>query len=99
MNELQQRVKWRTSKDKLNVGDLVLLQEDNSPPLQWRMGRVLQLYPGVDGVARVADVATQRGIVRRTLTRLCPLLIERSVDAEIPTGISGGEHMLTPPTN
>ncbi|KAJ2949320.1 hypothetical protein O0L34_g6273 [Tuta absoluta] len=71
--ELQQRLKWKTSTAKLNVGDLVLLQEDNTPPLQWRLGRVTTLFPGQDGIARVADVKTLRGSVRRPLVRLCPL--------------------------
>lgn len=73
--ELQQRIKWRSNKSNtLAVGDLVLIQEDNAPPLQWHLGRVTRLHPGVDGVARVADVNTERGQVRRTLTRLCPLI-------------------------
>ncbi|XP_028171140.1 uncharacterized protein LOC114360595 [Ostrinia furnacalis] len=72
--ELQQRIKWRNDTSRLNVGDLVLLQEDNTPPLNWRLGRVTRLFPGADGVSRVADVNTTRGSVRRPLIRLCPLL-------------------------
>lgn len=71
--ELQQRTKWRVNHAKLTVGDLVLIHEDNAPPLSWRLGRVVRLFPGPDGVSRVADVNTIRGCVRRPLTRLCPL--------------------------
>lgn len=71
--ELQLRTKWRTNKGQLNVGDLVLLQEDFVPPLSWRLGRVVRLFPGADGVSRVADINTTRGCVRRPLVRLCPL--------------------------
>lgn len=71
--ELQQRSKWRSNTSQLNVGDLVLLQEDNIPPLCWRLGRVARLFPGNDGVSRVADVNTARGCVRRPFVRLCPL--------------------------
>ncbi|XP_075990210.1 uncharacterized protein LOC142985852 [Anticarsia gemmatalis] len=71
--ELQQRTKWRTNTAKLNVGDLVLLQEDFVPPLSWRLGRVSRLFKGPDGIARVAEVTTTRGCVRRPLVRLCPL--------------------------
>ncbi|XP_049878082.1 uncharacterized protein LOC126375229 [Pectinophora gossypiella] len=73
LSELQQRFKWKANMDKLSVGDLVLLQEDNLPPLSWRLGRVLRLFPGPDGVSRVADVNTIKGCVRRPLVRLCPL--------------------------
>lgn len=71
--ELQQRSKWRTKSASLKVGDLVLLHEDNVPPLSWRMGRVSRLFPGTDGVTRVADVQTTRGCFRRPLNRICPL--------------------------
>ncbi|XP_045770779.1 uncharacterized protein LOC123871185 isoform X2 [Maniola jurtina] len=73
ISELQQRIKWRTNRGRLNVGDLVLLQEDNIAPLNWRLGRVTALYPGTDGISRVADVRTARGVVRRALTSICPL--------------------------
>ncbi|XP_045448476.1 uncharacterized protein LOC123656907 [Melitaea cinxia] len=73
ISEIQQRTKWRTNKAKLNVGDLVLIHEDHVPPLCWRLGRVTRLFPGPDGVSRVADLSTTRGCVRRPLVRLCPL--------------------------
>lgn len=73
LSELQQRTKWRTNKANLNVGDMVLLAEDNAPPLSWRLGRVLRLITGSEGIARVADVTTSRGCVRRSLVRLCKL--------------------------
>ncbi|XP_049883729.1 uncharacterized protein LOC126379136 [Pectinophora gossypiella] len=72
--ELQQRTKWKENHNNLKIGDLVIIQEDNVPPLCWRLGRIKQLYPGADGIARVADINTSRGCVRRALTRLCPLL-------------------------
>lgn len=71
--ELQQRTKWRSNKANLNIGDMVLLAEDNAPPLSWRLGRVLRLITGSDGIARVADINTSRGCVRRSLVRLCKL--------------------------
>lgn len=74
--ELQQRSKWRINKGSLRVGDLVLLQEDNTAPMHWRMGRVSRLFPGPDGISRVADIHTMRGCVRRPLTRICPLPID-----------------------
>ncbi|CAH2108820.1 unnamed protein product [Euphydryas editha] len=71
--EMQQRTKWRHNTARLAVGDMVLLAEDNLPPLCWRLGRVLRLFPGPDSISRVAEVNTARGCVRRALTRLCPL--------------------------
>ncbi|XP_073956544.1 uncharacterized protein [Choristoneura fumiferana] len=73
ISEMQQRTKWKTSSAKLNIGDMVLLAEDNVPPLSWSLGRVQRLITGTDGVARVADVTTTKGCVRRSLVRLCKL--------------------------
>lgn len=73
ISELQQRTKWKSNTAQLNIGDMVLISEDNTPPLCWRLGRVLRLIPGPDGISRVADIQTMKGCVRRSLTRLCPL--------------------------
>ncbi|CAK1596633.1 unnamed protein product [Parnassius mnemosyne] len=73
ISELQLRTKWKTTKDKLKVGDLVIIKEDSLPPLCWRLGRVARLFPGSDGISRVADISTTRGCIRRPFVRLCPL--------------------------
>ncbi|CAH2105153.1 unnamed protein product [Euphydryas editha] len=74
VSELQQRSKWRTNSSKIQEGDLVLLMEDNLPPLCWKLARITRLFPGSDAVARVAEVRTPTGTYRRPLTKLCPLL-------------------------
>lgn len=56
IHEMQARSKWRQNYDTLSVGDLVVIEEDNVPPLSWRLGRVARLFPGPDGVSRVGDV-------------------------------------------
>ncbi|XP_050664221.1 uncharacterized protein LOC126964933 [Leptidea sinapis] len=70
ISELQSRIKWRTKKNEIQIDDMVLLKEDNTPPLHWRLGRISRLFPGPDGVARVADISTARGVVRRALNRI-----------------------------
>lgn len=73
LSEMQQRTKWKGSTSKLDIGDMVLLADDNAPPLSWKLGRVLRLITGSDGIARVADITTNKGCVRRSLVRLCKL--------------------------
>ncbi|XP_075990292.1 uncharacterized protein LOC142985935 [Anticarsia gemmatalis] len=72
ISELQQRTKWRTCKDGLKLDALVVIKED-LPPLKWRLGRIVKIYPGSDGIARVADVRTSIGVVRRSFSKICPL--------------------------
>lgn len=74
VSELQLRVKWRTGKDCLNLNSLVIIKDDSLPPLKWKMGRVVALHPGTDGISRVADVKTATGVIRRAFSRICPLL-------------------------
>ncbi|XP_026745831.1 uncharacterized protein LOC113507176 [Trichoplusia ni] len=71
--ELQQRVKWHSSKDSLKLDTLVVIKEENLPPLKWRLGRIVAIHPGTDGIARVADVKTSNGIIRRAFSKICPL--------------------------
>ncbi|UYV73350.1 hypothetical protein LAZ67_10002818, partial [Cordylochernes scorpioides] len=49
-SRLQNRPKWLKPVDNIKIGTLVLLKEDNLPPLKWRMGRINQVYPGEDGL-------------------------------------------------
>lgn len=74
LNELQQRHKWRVPARSIQNGDLVLLKDENIPPMQWRTGRVINLFPGKDNIVRVAEIKTSTGVYRRGLRYLCPLL-------------------------
>ncbi|XP_072403037.1 uncharacterized protein [Diabrotica undecimpunctata] len=56
ISELQQRVKWKKTQRTLSQGSMVLVKEDNINPLKWRLGRVLELHPGKDGICRVASI-------------------------------------------
>ncbi|XP_026730718.1 uncharacterized protein LOC113495917 [Trichoplusia ni] len=71
--ELQNRAKWKRNSKEIQVGDPIIIKEDHSMPLHWRMGRVERLYLGADGICRVADVRTATGTVKRAVTKLCPL--------------------------
>ncbi|XP_061723205.1 uncharacterized protein LOC133529500 isoform X2 [Cydia pomonella] len=74
--ELQKRHNWTKDGGQLKLGEMVLVKDDRLPPNQWLLGRVTQLYPGTDGISRVADVLTMSGTVRRAFNRLCPLPVE-----------------------
>ncbi|KAI8433726.1 hypothetical protein MSG28_015714 [Choristoneura fumiferana] len=81
ISELQLRTKWKTKKDDIILDSLVLIKDDNLPPLKWRLGRVTRLFPGNDGVSRVADIRTATGTVRRAFSKICPLL-PKQTDSE-----------------
>ena len=64
---LQPRSKWRQEGANRSVDDVVLITDDGIPPLQWSIGRVVQLKLGHDGLARVALVRTSRDEFEQTL--------------------------------
>lgn len=47
LHTLQQRTKWMTDEQRrLEIGQLVLLKEDNTTPLRWKMGRIVKTWKG-----------------------------------------------------
>lgn len=76
LSDMQQRVKWRIKGRNVQIGDIVLVKDDQLPPLQWLLGRITKLYPGPDGITRVVDVTTRKGLLRRAISRLCLMLGE-----------------------
>ncbi|XP_075170111.1 uncharacterized protein LOC142242417 [Haematobia irritans] len=73
LHELQQKVKWTKKQNNLVTDELVLVAEDNLPPRQWLMGRVVNVIKDTKGVVRVADVRTKNGIIRRAVHKLAPV--------------------------
>ncbi|XP_072934097.1 uncharacterized protein [Epargyreus clarus] len=73
---LQQKTKWAAASGDLQQGSLVLVKDKALPPLLWLLGRVENIYPGSDGVVRVADIKTRKGTLRRAFNNICPLPIE-----------------------
>lgn len=71
--QLQHRTKWKVGGTNINLDTLVLLKEDNTPPCHWKLGRVIQLYPGTGGAIRVVKVKCAQGIFNRPVNKLYPL--------------------------
>lgn len=70
---LQSRGKWNTHSDPIKIGSVVVVVTDNVGPLSWPLGKILETYPGKDGISRVALIKTATGIYTRPAVRLCPL--------------------------
>lgn len=85
---LQERTKWQSTKSKITKGAMVILKEENVPPMKWQLGRVVDVIPGKDDVVRVALVKTSNNLSRRAVTKLAVLPIEHnSVESySLPTG-------------
>lgn len=55
---------------------VVLVREDNLPPTQWLLGKIVDLRPGLDGVVRVVSIKTKNGIFQRPTVKICILPIQ-----------------------
>nr|CAI5837700.1 unnamed protein product [Callosobruchus analis] len=73
VSELQQRTKWKKSQGQLKEEAMVLIKEDNLPPLCWKLGRIIQTHDGRDGIRRVATIRTSSGDIKRSFNKIYPL--------------------------
>lgn len=73
LSRLQQRPRWVSSTRNIAKDELVLLKEENIPPSQWRLARIMELHPGADGLIRVVTIKTPTGVLKRPITKICPL--------------------------
>ena len=76
LNELNIRNKWMAGKYRIKEGTVVLLKDDNLPPIQWSFGRVIKTYPGEDGIIRTVTLKTASGELKRNIQKLSPLPID-----------------------
>lgn len=77
LQTLISRKKWHTGEaTNLTVGSMVIVKEDNIPPMQWPLGRIIAVHPGKDGIIRVVTVKTSVGEYTRCVKRIAPLPID-----------------------
>jgi len=66
------------------------------PPASWKLGLVMELHPGSDGVARVATLRTANGThMRRPLIKLCRLPTDKEIIPVESQDFQGGR--MSPP--
>jgi len=70
---LQQLQRWQTTTPTLQPGDLVLVKDDNTTPLQWPTAVITDTHPGKDNSVRVMTLQTPKGTFKRPVTKICPL--------------------------
>ncbi|XP_076676250.1 uncharacterized protein LOC143373173 [Andrena cerasifolii] len=77
LHQLHQRTKWRISTPaKFGPGTLVVVKDDNTPPLKWHMGRIVEVHPGKDDITRVVSIRLSDSTVKRPVTKICILPLD-----------------------
>ena len=67
----KKRKKQTTHRDK--SGDLVLINQSDSPRNQWPLGLVVKAHTSADGLVRSVDIKTSSGVYERPVNKLCIL--------------------------
>ncbi|XP_078049783.1 uncharacterized protein LOC144476560 [Augochlora pura] len=74
LQELHTRHKWHLGDaNAFQEGMLVYVRDEQTAPLQWKLGRIIAVHPGDDGIVRVATVRTAKGTYKRAIKQLSPL--------------------------
>jgi hypothetical protein len=84
---LQAREKWATERPEMAEGELVLVTDENKPPLKWALGQIEKIFTGNDSVGRAVLVKTQAGSYKRPANKLRRLPLyerENKKDDELP---------------
>ncbi|XP_062537729.1 uncharacterized protein LOC134206065 [Armigeres subalbatus] len=70
---LQPRTKWRTTKANVREDQLVLVKNDNVPPAQWELARIVRLHPDPSGVIRTVTLRRGQAEYSRPIQKICVL--------------------------
>ena len=74
ISSLRRYTKWHHPTRNVQVGDVVVLQEDNMVPTKWPLAKVIQTHTGKDGFVRVVTIKTATGTYKRPVTKIALLL-------------------------
>ena len=75
LSHLQQRNKWLFTKQNVRPGMLVIIKDPQIPVCKWSLGRIAEIIRGADGNVRVVNVNTPKGLIKRSIAKLCVLPI------------------------
>ncbi|GFT79622.1 DUF5641 domain-containing protein [Nephila pilipes] len=79
-------------EEKINVGDIVLIgTDDKKKRLHWLLGRVLELFPGKDGIIRLVKLRTEKGNILRPIQQLYPLELKPNYEQVASENLKGPE--------
>ncbi|KAL0820903.1 hypothetical protein ABMA28_005563 [Loxostege sticticalis] len=84
LSQLTARRKWQKPQQNMEIGDMVVIHEDNLPAGKWAMGRVIEVHPGADGYVRVVTVKTKNGTMKRPVVKLSLLPLKHQSETLQP---------------
>lgn len=83
LSSLLPRKKWCKAVENIEVGQMVLVKDENLPPSKWLMGVVCEVLPSTDGFVRSVKIRTNnKAILTRAVQKLCLLPAKSELEKE-----------------
>ena len=70
------RKKWRVESKNVQIGDIVLVVDPDTPRGKWPLGRIIKTFPSTDGNIRKVQVIINRKKYIRPISRICILKLD-----------------------
>lgn len=96
LTSLIPRKKWKKVEKNVEIGQVVLINDNNLPVTQWLIGRILEILPSKDELVRsvIVEVANKNdgsanytkktSKLTRAVQKLCVLPTENEIDIALP---------------
>jgi len=68
---LQLRKKWIAPVRNFEVGDVVVIIDNNAPRNVWQLGRATQTFRGPDGLVRSLELVTKPAMLVQPVNKIC----------------------------
>jgi len=68
--DLTVRQKWTKEEVPLKQNDVILISDDNIPRGKWKLGKIVDTFPGKNGPIRTVGVQTKKGMINRPVQKL-----------------------------
>ncbi|GBO10837.1 hypothetical protein AVEN_48012-1 [Araneus ventricosus] len=78
LGELVRSPKVASKRKMISPGEIVIVESKNPNRMNWPLAQVIELFPGKDGVERVAKLRLASGEIIRPLQRIYPLELSAS---------------------
>ena len=66
--------KWQTGQTNIDINEVVIIKEENTPPTLWPMGRITKVFDGNDKIVQVVELETSSGLFIRPVNKLVLLM-------------------------
>ncbi|GFY26312.1 integrase catalytic domain-containing protein [Trichonephila clavipes] len=76
LHRFQPRSNWWRTKPNLQLGDMVIVEKENTAPLNWTLGRINKLFFGPDQKVRAVSVNTKYGQLTRNVNKIFLSLLD-----------------------